>query len=90
MFRNVTITGAVATLRWAYHQAAELRTWTVTKGEAGSFALSASVVSHDAFRVTQRPLVFVVQTANGPWRFPVLSLQIEGVTLTASLGPKEK
>lgn len=89
MFREVTVSGAVASLRWSYHQAAALRDWTLTK-VAGGFALSATITTKDTFRVSQRPLVFVVTTQDGPWRFPVQSLQIDGASLTATLGPKEK
>jgi hypothetical protein len=81
----MTITGAVGCVRWGYYTAAQVRSWTLTPADGGSWALSATVESADAYKVTQRPLVFVA--AKQIW--PVVTLQIEGASLTAVLGPKE-
>lgn len=89
MFRDLKVTGVQGSLRWGYHQAAALRAYTITRIDGG-FALSATVVSQDAFRVSQRPLVFEAPHEHGAWRFPVTTLQIDGVSLVATLGPKEK
>jgi hypothetical protein len=51
--------------------------------------VSATVVSSDAFRVSQRPLAFIVPHADGEWQWPITTLQIEGASLNAALGPKE-
>lgn len=75
-------------MRWGYHQAATLRDWTIEKS-AGGYALSAQVVNADTFRVSQRPLTFVAPVQGGSWRFPITTLQMTGVSLSATLGPKE-
>ena len=86
---GMTVTGVTADLRWGYHRAGTLRAWTVTKSDE-IWSLTATVVSADAFRVAQRPLVLVAPHAHGAWRWPVVELQIAGASLTATLGPPEK
>mgnify|MGYP001562449127 CR=1 FL=1 len=88
MCPTVTIPGGEAFLRWGYYPAATLHAWTVTK-QASGWTLAATVTTTDTFRVSQRPLVFAAPTAKGVWRWPIVSLQIEGASLTAVLGPKE-
>jgi len=88
MASTVTIGGVTGSLRWGYHEAAVLASWTLTNTTEG-WTLTATVVSVDAFRVSQHPLVFLAPHASGAWRWPVKELQIMGATLTASLGPKE-
>jgi hypothetical protein len=79
------IAGQAAELRWGYATAATLGAWAVA-GAQGDWTFTATIVTHDTFRVSQRPLKVV--TPNG-WRWPVLSLQITDRTLTASIGPTE-
>ncbi len=87
---GMTLTGPAATVRWVYHQAADLGAWTITDAENGTaLSVTAVVKSSDAYRLAQRPVVFVVPRPTGVWRFPILELQIAGATLTASLGPQE-
>lgn len=85
--RNITVTSAEGRIAWGYRAAATLKTCTLTR-ESGHWSLSASVVSHDDYRLAQRPLSFVVPQRPS-WRWPVLELQIGDGTLTARLGPKE-
>ena len=85
--RVQTITGEAGQVFWGYHPVATVTAWSITKTEAGDWALTGSLVSADTFRVSQHPLVFVAP--NG-WRWPVLSLQITDASLLAMLGPKEK
>lgn len=82
------ISGAQGSLMWAYHKAADLHDWSVTKGDSG-LVLSARVGDTDSFAVSQRPLRFVVTHASHAWRWPVQSLQMSGASLTAVLGPRE-
>lgn len=78
-------------VRWGYHQAALLRTCLVTwNHDEKVWELSATAASADAFRLSQRPLTFVVAHATGVWRWPVQELQIADGAVTARLGPKEK
>jgi hypothetical protein len=82
--------GRDGAIRWGYYPAATLRPWSVTPAEAGGPAvLTASIVSSDAYRLAQQPLVFVTSHAAGVWRWPIVTLQITGASLTATLGPKE-
>ena len=84
MSNVLAIRGASAELRWGYHKAARLGAWTV-QGKPGEWAFSAAIVEHDAFKVSQRPLLIV--TPNG-WRWVVNTLQITGGALTASIHPE--
>ena len=45
------------------------------------------MVAADAFKLAQRPLMFVAPHANGEWRWAIESVQITGGTLTARLLP---
>lgn len=89
MAHTVTVSGVQGSLKWSYHEAGTLGAWTVTTA-AGVRTLSATLVSSDAFRVSQRPLRFVASHANGAWVWPIQELQISGAQLTAVLGPPEK
>ncbi len=88
MFRNVTITGVEASLRWSYATAATLRAWTVTKTPTG-WSLTATVTQIDHYKASQRPLTVVAPHEKGSFRWPVMELQVTGDTLTATLGPRE-
>ena len=83
-----TFRGDAAELRWGYLPAATVKDWTM-KPEASSLTVTARIVSSDAFRVSQHPIVFTVPRASADWKWNVLSLQIVGETLTASLVPQE-
>jgi len=78
---SFTVSGATALLKWGYHDAAQLSSWTL---EAGG-TVTATVVSIDQFRASQAPLTFVVPRPTNPWVWKVNSLQIAGKTLVASL-----
>ena len=77
---SIVFKGPVGELRWSYHKAADLASWEIT----GS-SLTATVLSHDAFRVSQQPLTFVVPRTTGSWTWSVQSLQIAGTSLTATI-----
>ena len=84
---TVTMTGAVGSLRWFYHEAASVANWTVARTDDGGWGLSGTVQQANTFWLSQRPLVFVVPRAKGAWRFQIITLQIEGARLAATLGP---
>jgi len=86
---TMAVSGVKGSLKWSYHEAGVLGAWTVTTVE-GVRTLSAALVSSDAFRVSQRPLRFVATHATGAWTWPIEQLQIQGASLTAVLGPREK
>ena len=80
--------GAAAELRWGYHVAASLKDWTLTPHDSSRFSVTAQVVSSDAYRVSQCPIVFQVHRPGAIWKWTVESLQIVGETMTASLSPQ--
>lgn len=82
---TLAIRGAAAVLKWGYTTAASLGAWSVA-GTPGSWTFTATVISKDDFRLSQRPLEVV--TPNG-WHWTILTLQIAGPTLTASIAPSE-
>jgi hypothetical protein len=86
---NVTLSGEAGTVLWSYHQVAHLRSWTLSKNEAGQLTLSGTLTFVDHYRVTQRPLVFLVRRPQGIWRWPITELQMAGGAFTAYLGPRE-
>jgi len=89
MGHQLAVKGREGAVKLGYQTAVSLGPWSLTKREAEGYELSASILGMDAFRVSQRPLTFVVTVQSGSWRFPVQSLQIVGSSLTAVVGPKE-
>lgn len=83
---TTTIRGATGEVRYGYRRAAALRDVVVSVTAAGT-TLAAVLVSKDDYALSQRPLSFALTPK--PWRWAVVSLQIEGTTLTASLAPLE-
>ena len=83
---SVRLHGAVAELRYAYVTAATLRDWSMW-AEKGVTHLIATVVTEHPMWIAQRPLVCAVP--GRPWRWPLLTLQIEGGALRATVAPRE-
>lgn len=88
MARDVTINAEAGAIHWGYYSAGSLRSCVLTRTE-GVWTLAGTVVESDAYRLSQRPLVFVVTHQHGSWTWPIVSLQIEGGSCSASLGPPE-
>ena len=84
----IAVHGPSAELRWSYSLAATLGPWTLQSVD-GKLTVTATVVTHDPFAVSQRPLAFVVPRPTGAWRWSVESLQIAGGSLSATLEPQE-
>lgn len=64
---KVTLRGSAAQVKYGYLPAAELGAWTLDGP-----LLSARLLSHDAFRLSQTPLTFVVKRAKGfPWTWAI-------------------
>jgi hypothetical protein len=83
------IEGVVAEIRWGCYTAAGIHGYRLTwKREAREWALSATVVLADAFKIAQRPLVFVAAVRDAEWEFDLQSFEFTGVQgpLTARLG----
>jgi len=82
---ELSMTGTAAVVKWGYREAAVIGSWSLTGHAGGGGSLTATILSSDAFRVTQAPLTFV--HPNGKWTWPIVNLQITDHTLNAELGP---
>lgn len=85
----VTIHGPSARICWSYRPAATLGPWDLTADETGT-RLTAQIVTSEPFALTQQGLTFRWRRASGKEaRWPILSLQIAGGTVSAQLGAEE-
>jgi len=80
------ITGVVGRIEWSYFVAAAINGYTVTRNGT-EWALRATVVSSDAFKLRQRPLIFVAPHNKGEWRWAIRALSLENGRLVADLDP---
>ena len=84
------LTGVIGAIKWHHYTAAGIHGYTVTRSKDGTrWALTATVVLSDAFKMAQTPLTFVATHKKGQWRFPILTMQRAEHTLTATLGPPQ-
>ena len=77
---------------WAYHQAAQLASWSIVRGTVkGQWAFSATVETADDFKLRQQPLYFAAPRQKGGfWMWPLKSaVQIKGKLISATLGQPE-
>jgi len=80
--------GTVAAVKWHYYTAAAINGYTVERTER-SLSLVATVVMKDAFKLSQRPLVFEAPHKTGTWKWPIVSYTLaESGRFTATLGPE--
>jgi hypothetical protein len=87
------IRGVVAALEWGYYRAAAIEGYTIARDkDAGVVWASGTIVAADAFKCTQRPLMFVALVKGGEWRWPLLEpIPALGVgPFTVRLGPQER
>lgn len=82
---KASLRGPSALIKWGYLDAALLGPWSLEFDSTGG-TLKATAQSTDTFRVSQLPLTFVVPREI-PWVWPVESLQIDGFSVTARVGP---
>lgn len=87
MFEKFAMHGEAASLVWAYHTAATLTSWRVTKTPDKQWTLTATVARVDPFQARQRPLLFTAPHEKGRWAWEVQELHLGDGTLTATLGP---
>jgi len=89
MFRSLTMKGAEAQIRWAYHRAASLGAWELSaSGPIGTF--TATVIEADTFKLSQPALSVRIPRPNGSaWSYPVQSLHVADGTLTARVSLQE-
>ena len=82
-----TIRGVVGEIKWHYYTAASINGYAVTYHHQDKrWSLRATVALSDAFKMAQRPLIFVAPTQKGDFRWPINSLEILDGKLTARLG----
>ena len=80
--------GTVGAIKWHYYTAAAVNGYTVARTERG-LSLVATVVLKDAFKLSQRPLIFEAPHKTGAWKWPILTYTLaESGRLTATLGPE--
>jgi len=81
--------GRLARLTWGYFDAATMSRYTLTRLSLTPerWSLRAAVVSVDAFKARQKPLMFVAPHKRGEWRWPVRRCDIERGEIQAELGP---
>jgi hypothetical protein len=90
--RAAIIRGTAAEIRWAYYIAAGVEGWALRpprKDGPQVWTLSARLVGSDAFKMAQRPLLFVTQFGKGRSVWPIERFQMTGDQLTATLGRRE-
>ena len=82
----IRIEGAGGIIAWGRKAAAVLGPWTYDHG-----FLSATIRESNPFRLTQSPLVWVIENAGGakpPTRRRLEELHTDGRTLTAHVGKR--
>lgn len=55
----LAITGVNGLIKWSYYTAAKIEGYAVFRDKDGHWSMSATVVLSDAFKMQQRPLIFV-------------------------------
>jgi hypothetical protein len=85
----VVVKGVIGQVKWSYYNAAAIHGYAVSRSAEGQWSLRASVVMADAFKLSQRPLVFVAPTQRGDMRWPIVDLNLAEGALVATLGQPE-
>lgn len=88
------LTGVVGLIKWGvppgWYTAAQIEGYTVTRNKAGTvWALTATVVLADSFKMAQTPLTFIAKHAKGEWRFPIVTMTRVEHQLSATLKPPQ-
>jgi len=86
---GTTIRGVLATIRWAYYNAAAIHGYTITRTEAGRWSVYGTVVMADAYKMAQRPLYLIASHRFGEWRWPIERFHLLDGRFTAELGMLE-
>lgn len=86
------IRGVVGRIDWGYFAAGAVNGYTLQQLSDGTWALRGTLVTFDAFKIRQRPLIFIAPHAHGEWRWPIAHLDIGDGTgpreLQGTLGPQ--
>ena len=78
------VTGDRARIDWGYFSAAAIQGFKALQLPDGSWSLKATVIQCDAFKLRQKPLVFIAPHQYGEWRWP-----IKTIDLGEGSGPRE-
>lgn len=70
------IRGVVGRIDWGYFAAAAINGYVAQHHEDGSWTLTGTVVTFDAFKIRQRPLIFIAPHQQGEWRWPIRTLDL--------------
>ena len=87
------IRGVIGQIRWGYFNAAAIDGYTVTRTgpkQRPIWTLGGRVAISDAYKMRQRPLVFVALHERGDWTWPIVRFEIAGDRIRADLGPPEE
>jgi len=92
MPEEIQYRGVIGQITWSYHVAAAVHGYvaTINKRTHGG-RLRATVVTSDAFKLTQRPLYFVAPHRAGAFRWRIDTIEIDTLgTVLATLSPAEE
>lgn len=91
MIGGAAIRGVVGAIRWGYYSAARLEGYTVRRSATGQWSLQATMVLADAYKLAQRPLLFVAPHEHGEWRWPIETIERGPMNqITAQLGAPDE
>jgi hypothetical protein len=85
-----SITGVVGQIKWSYYTAAAINGYRITRCPGGNWTLRGRVVAAVAFKLSQRPLMFVAPHTQGEWRWPIVECELQDGVVTARLGALEE
>lgn len=76
MPKRRAVRGVVGRIDWGYFAAAAINGYTLKQMDDGTWQLKATAVNLDAFKIRQRPLVFIAPHKDGEWRWPVKTVDL--------------
>ena len=78
---SITLRGTSGDIRYVYHRAAVVGAWTIESGH-----LRATLLSHDAFHLSQQPLSFTVYRPHGvTWTWRLADVSVTGTELHGTI-----
>lgn len=85
------IRGVVGQIKWSYYNAAAIHGYTVRRDKTShQWSMTGTVVASDAFKLSQRPLMFVAPHKRGAWKWEIRSLEIQAGTVRATLSDPQE
>ena len=82
-----SITGVVGRIEWAYHVAAEIDGYVVSRSPENTWSLAATPKgTPNTFQLRMRPLMFVAPTQQGAMCFPIETIDVGPNQIRATLG----